>query len=280
MRGFRSTLVLLVVFAGLVAYIYFVESKKSESPSGEEAKPKVFALSADKINEISVKNSSADPTVVKKVDGAWQIVQPVQAAADQSEVQNVTSNLATAEVQRVVDENPRDLKQFGLAEPRIDIGFKTAADKDFRHLLLGDKTPTQADIYAKLPTEKKVFLVPVFLESGFNRSTFDLRDKSVLKFDRNKVDALALTSGDKTVQLAKAGEDWSIAKPIQARADYGTVEGLIGRLQSAQMKSLVVPEAKDLKEYGLDKPEVTATIGAGSAQATLQVGKKAADGNM
>jgi hypothetical protein len=279
MRGFRSTLVLLVVFAGLIAYIYFVESKKSSSPAGEEAKPKVFSVAADKISEISVKTASGEPTVVKKVDGAWQIVQPIQTAADQSEVQGVTSNLATAEIQRVVDENPKDLKEFGLGDPRIDVGFKTAADRNFQHLLLGDKTPTGADIYAKLPNLKRVFLVPAFLESGFNRSTFDLRDKSVLKFDRNKVDALTLSSGDKTVQLAKTGEDWAIAKPIRARADYGTVEGLIGRLQTAQMKSLVAPEAKDLKEYGLDKPELTATVGAGSAQATLQIGKKAPDGN-
>ncbi len=46
------------------------------------------------------------------------------------------------------------------------------------------------------------------------------------------------------------------------------------------MKSLVTTEPKDLKEYGLDKPEITATVGAGSSQATLQVGKKAADGNV
>ncbi len=277
MRSFRSTLVLLVVLAGLVGYIYFIESKKSTTP-GEEAKPKVFSVTADKIIEVSVKTASGDLTVLKKADGAWQLVQPVQSAADDAEVSGITSNLASLEIQRVVDEHPRDLKQYGLAEPRVDVGFKTSADKDFHHLLLGEKTATGGDLYARLQNQQKVFLVSAYLDTTFNRTTFDLRDKSVLKFDRNKVDSLALALPDKTIDLAKHGEDWSLTKPVEARADYGTVEGLIGRLQSAQMKAIVTPDAKDLKEYGLDKPEAAATLGAGSARATLEIGKKSPEG--
>jgi hypothetical protein len=279
MRSFRSTLILLVLLAGLVGYIYFVESKKATQPA-EEAKAKVFSVTADKIVELSVKPPSGEATVLKKADGAWQIVQPVQASADESEVSGLTSNIASLEIQRVVEENAGDLKQYGLAEPRVDVGFKTAADKDFHHLLIGDKTATGGDLYARLQNAKKVFLISAFLDSTFNRSTFDLRDKTVLKIDRNKVDSVALASLDKSVQMAKSGEEWSLTKPIEARADYGTVEGLIGRLQTVQMKSLVTAEPKDLKEYGLDKPEASATLGAGSARATLEIGKKSPDGTL
>ena len=280
MRGFRSTLILFAVLVGLVAYIYFVESAKPTTPAGEEAKQKVFSVTADKIAEIAVKPASGDPTVLQKADGSWQIVQPIQSAADDSEVSGLTSNLASLEIQRVVDDNPRDLKQYGLAQPRVDVGFKAAGDKGERHLLIGDKTATGGDLYAKLQNEKRVFLISAYLDSTFNKSAFDLRDKSVLKFDRNKVDSVALASLDKDVQLAKRGEDWSLTKPVQAPADYGTVEGLIGRLQTAQMKSLAAADPKDLKEYGLDKPELSATLGAGSARATLEIGKKTADGTL
>ena len=80
--------------------------------------------------------------------------------------------------------------------------------------------------------------IPVFNDT-FNKSTFDLRDKSLLKFDREKVDGLEVTADGKTLQVSKRRYDWKIAKPVQARADYGSVEGLAGRLQTAQMKSLV-----------------------------------------
>jgi hypothetical protein len=47
------------------------------------------------------------------------------------------------------------------------------------------------------------------------------------------------------------------------------------------MKAIVKPEvtdAKELQEYGLDKPAATVRVGTGSAQAGLAIGKSAGDG--
>ena len=62
------------------------------------------------------------------------------------------------------------------------------------------------------------------------------------------------------------------------RVDATQVEGMVGRLQTLAMKSIVALDAPDadLAKYGLDKPAVTATVGAGSARAALAIGK--ADG--
>ena len=55
MRGLTSTLILVVVLAGLGAYIYFVDSKRpAASADGSSAtKEKVFTVEADKINELA-----------------------------------------------------------------------------------------------------------------------------------------------------------------------------------------------------------------------------------
>jgi hypothetical protein len=73
-------------------------------------------------------------------------------------------------VSRVVDEKPADLKGFGLepaAHGRALQGEGAAAE---RRILLGDKTATGGDLYAKLPDSPRVFLVPSFLESTFNKT--------------------------------------------------------------------------------------------------------------
>ena len=56
MRGLTSTLILVVVLAGLGAYIYFVDSKRpAASADGSSAeKEKVFTTEVDKINEVRV----------------------------------------------------------------------------------------------------------------------------------------------------------------------------------------------------------------------------------
>ena len=52
------------------------------------------------------------------------------------------------EIVRVIDENPANLADFGLATPRLDVEFKTEG-KPAGHLLIGEKTPTGASLYAK-----------------------------------------------------------------------------------------------------------------------------------
>jgi hypothetical protein len=64
-----------------------------------------------------------------------------------------------------------------------------------------------------------------------------------------------------------------MTRPVAARADYGTAEGLVTRLSSGQMQRIVESEAADLKKYGLDPPAVVATVGTGSSRASLALGK-------
>ena len=86
----------------------------------------------------------------------------MQADADAGELSSITTNLSSFEVSRVVDEKPADLKGFGLDPARIDVRFKTKGQGTERRVLLGDKTPTGGDLYAKLPDSPRVFLVPSY----------------------------------------------------------------------------------------------------------------------
>jgi hypothetical protein len=281
-RG-RNTFLLLVIGLALGAYVYFVEMKRELPPDPTAAaRTKVFKdLDAAKIETVTVKASAGDTTTLKKTNDAWQITAPVTSAVDVSEVSSVTTNLASLESERVVDEQPKDLAKFGLAEPHVDITFRAAGDKADRRLQLGIKTPTGGDLYAKLASEPKVFLVPAYLESSLDRGTFQLRDKTTLKFDRDKTDMLEVAAADApAMKFVKQGESWTMTQPVAARTDSSAVEGLVGRIASAQMKSMAAqePAASDLATYGVAKPAVQVTVGAGSATAGLLVGGDSQDG--
>jgi hypothetical protein len=279
MRGLKSTIALLVVLVGLGAYIYFVTLKQPEGGTGQ---PKVFAgLATDKIDEIKMKSESGDVTSAKKEAGAWQIVAPVTAKAAESEMSAVTNALGQLEVVRVIDENPANLADFGLAPPRLDIEFK-AEGKPAGHLLIGEKTPTGASLYAKRDDEKRVFLIAAYQESTLNRSTFDLRDKTLIALARDKVLGVDITSGGKAIKLAKKDNDWRITSPINARADYSASEAVLGRVETAQMKSIVTDNATpaELKKYGLDKPEITVSVNLAGSNNVIALGSKAADGTL
>ena len=269
MRGVRFIVLLLVAIP--IAWYAYHDSKKGpidDSPKRD----KVFAVEADKISEIEVKSESGEQTSLQRKGSEWEIVKPVAAPSDQAAVSGITSNLSSLEIQRVLDEKPADLKEFGLAPPRVEVAFK--ADGQQRRLQLGQKTPSGTDVYAKLADDPKVFLVSSYLDSTFNRTTFDLRDKSVLKLDREKIDSMEVSAGSRTARFEKKSGEWQIAQPPSGRADFSAIDGLVSRVSSVQMKS-VVPDASDLKKYGLDKPAATVRLGSGSSQATLVIGSGA-----
>jgi hypothetical protein len=277
MRGLRSTIALLVVLVGLGAYIYYGSPGDNSGASDEK---RVFqSVTSSDIQELTIKAESGDRTTVRKDGDAWQIVSPIQAAAADSELAAATSALANLDVVRVVDENPADLEQYGLATPRVEVEYK-AGDKPAGKILLGGKTPTGGHMYAMKNDEKRVFLISEYQNASLNKSTFDLRDKSVMKIERDKVDGVEVSiAGKAGFQFAKKNEEWKLTQPVAASADFGTVESLVGRVQTAQMKTIVTeqPSPADLKKFGLERPEVTVTLNMGSARATLALGAKAGD---
>jgi hypothetical protein len=276
MRGLRSTIALVVVLGALVGYIYFVDRERPLTET--EPKAKAFDVSPENIEEVAVTNAAGETARVQRIDTSWQLVEPERADADATQVASMTSSLASLEVQRVVEENPGDLAQYGLDRPRIDVAFRVRGQKEFQRLLIGEKAPAGGDIYAKTPDQSRVFLISSFLDTTFAKTPFDLRDKTVLKFERDRADALEVVSGSGSLQFSKQGSEWRLARPIAARADFAAVEGLMTRLDEARMQRIVAGESTDLRPYGLNAPSLRVNVSSGSAQATLLIGGADPDG--
>src|SRR5437762_12769484 len=116
MRVYQSTHVLLVVLLFASGYAYYITKKPAEDSSSKQEK--VFGtIQADKIEQIRVKSVSGDTTTLKKENGVWQVVEPIKARADEGEVSGMTTALAQLSVVRVIDENPIERKDYGLARP-------------------------------------------------------------------------------------------------------------------------------------------------------------------
>lgn len=265
-----STLALVAVAAGLGAYIYFVDAEKTDT----EVKEKVFTVAMDDVEELRVV-AKGDTTVLRKVNGTWALVEPVATDADANDVNTLLSSLTGLEVNREVDPKAADLAQFGLTTPKTDITFKAKGGVTGR-LRLGDATPTGSDLYAVKGDETRVFVVATFVETNLARSSFDLRDKRVLRFERDKADGIEVAAAGKPpVTFARTNSDWRMTAPVNARGDYGAIEGLLTRLTTTMMTAIETTDISDLKKYGLDTPASTLAVKAGSATSTIAVGTTA-----
>ncbi|BCS31510.1 hypothetical protein TBR22_A07110 [Luteitalea sp. TBR-22] len=275
-RG-RSTLILLALAAALGAYIWFVEMKREVTDEDAPKTEKVFTdLKAEAIAALELHGSNGDRTRLKKQGVGWTIESPVQVPADATEVSGVTSNLASLDLTRVIDEKPANLETFGLHAPRVSVTF--TAGTTTRTLLLGSKTATGGDTYAKLADAPRVFTVPSWLEQSLDRTTFQLRNKAIVTMDREAVDHLAIIGAPGTIELKKQGDDWRLVQPLQARADAAEVSSLLTRLSSGQMQAIVAEQPATLDTYGLQPARTTVTaMAGGKTLAQVFVGSPSGD---
>jgi hypothetical protein len=275
MRGGRSLVALLVVALGLGAYIYFVESKRD--PLATDPHEKVFAVEADAIERMEIRSAGGETTTLEKSNGTWRLTSPVVAEADAAAVRSIADSIATADIVAVLEENPGPVAQYGLEPARISVAFRKSGDATEYRLNLGEKTPVNGEIYAQVAGQPRLLLLGGFIEDTFNRTAFDLRDKSVLAFDRDAVDRITLERpAEPRIELAREGTDWKLTAPLQTRADSSPVDGILARLEQAQMSSIAheggEPTPAQLQTLGLDRPRLVATFGAGSTRAALAIG--------
>lgn len=275
MRGLKTTTLLGVVLVALAAYIFLVDNKKA--PEDGPKKQKAWAVGADTITEFTIHTASGDTTRVQRGSGSWSVIEPVKAVADEASASAIAGALASLDIERVLDENPASLKDFGLDPARTTVSFKVGGDATEKRLLIGEKTPGSGELYAQTDRSKALVLIAGFLENTFNKGTFDLRDKAVLTFDRTKADRLELTNGTATLKFAKSGDvDWSMTAPLAIRGDFGAIDGALAALSATQVQTFVAEEAgRDLKRYGLDTPALTVTVGTGDKSVSLTIGGEA-----
>lgn len=274
-RG-RSFLLLLALAAGVGAYVWFVELERDMTAPDTPAE-EVFAVEADQIQEVRLRSEAGEESVLQRTGDRWVFAGQDGVDVDPTEAASIASGLADLESQRVVDEQPPSLAEYGLETPRVTVSFTDAAGTE-RTLLVGNRTPTGGDLYAKLAGTPRVFLIGAWLDETFNRSRFDLRDKAALKFSRDAVTNVTLTSSAGTVALAQAGGEWRLTSPEDAPADNAAADAIVNALSTARMQSVV--DAPDPAAMGLARPAVTASVTAGPTRAVLEIGGPAADGTL
>ena len=158
MRG-RSTLILLVVAAGVRRLPVLLSSE--EAGTGRERQDKGLHLRHRQRSTRSKSSLASRRSDVAEKGSQRLDHREADPACRRTRTtsSDVVASVATLEQDRIVDENPTDFKTYGLAPPRIDVTFTVAGDKEPSGFSSATRDPTGMGVYAKLPNDKRVFLV-------------------------------------------------------------------------------------------------------------------------
>src|ERR1039458_4265117 len=231
--GLLTALGVLVVLSGIVWWT----GKHPSQPAASKppAAPKIISVDPKQIEGIVLVKPGSDSIELVKLADSWNIAKPSPMPADQDAVSMLTGSLATLTADRLIDEHPASLNEFGLTNPPVEIDVNLKGGKTTK-LLIGSDTPAGTGTYAKLDSDPKVYTLPSSTKAGFDKTVNDLRDKRLLTFNQDKLTGVALTGKSATFEFGKNAQgDWQITKPKPLRADSLQVDDLIRKLKDAKM---------------------------------------------
>ena len=271
----RNLGIVAACFLALGLYVYFYEirgEKKREEASEKEKK--VFQFEQKDIASITIKAGNEEFELQKDKD-AWKLTKPIETKADKSAVDSIALDLASAKIDRNIDEQNIDLKKYGLNPPAVKLSAKLNDGKSYG-IELGEKDFTDFSIFARIPGQNKILVLPSSLLASTNKKLFDLRDKTVIEFQRDQVKEMTVAVKGKEYSFEKNGEDWMIKKPFQSRGDRSEISSIVGDLELAKVEEFVQSPESNLRVYGLEKPEIRVDLflADNRARKTLLVGKK------
>ena len=266
-KGLLIALIALAVLAGLVFWSNKSQAAK-EKTTPTDTSTKLLTIPDDQFQEIKIKKLTGETIDLKKDNGKWRMIEPKPLAADQDTVSSMTSSLGSLTADKVIEEKAADLKQFGLADPTLDVQI-VRKDGKTDHILIGDDTLTGSGAYATIPGSNKVVTITSFAKTSLDKRPDDIRDKRVLSFDQDKLTRVELAAKGAPVEFGKnAQNEWAILKPRPLRADGSAVDGLITKLKDAKMD---MTETDAAKKFAAATKVATATVNDASGAQTIEV---------
>src|SRR5215469_2182566 len=159
----------------------------------------VFGASQYEINSLSLSNEHGQVTLSK--DGSdWKIKTPVEADADSSKVGSTLSRITSAKAKEFVKDPSSDLAAYGLDKPKIAVTARLQNGGE-QTLSIGSKVDNL--YYAKNSSQQQIFKVESDLYDDLNLKLADLRDKRIVKADKDDLTSVEIKNSSLKISAEK-----------------------------------------------------------------------------
>ncbi len=224
----------------------------------------VVSIVKDDATRVSLKNKQGAFGIEKSGD-AWKLFQPSKAKADGGAVDTLLYAVQDLRADEFID-NPQPDEVYGLNAPQAEVAVTTKAATT--KLLLGKRTADNLNVFAKVDGESTVYRVSTSIVESLNKGLNELRDKTVVKFDRRDLKRFSVKRDGNNLTIEHTGKDkWTITDPEKCDADSGklsttlyTLENISADLIVCELPADPVKVARTLAFYGLDRPRIEVSI--------------------
>jgi Domain of unknown function (DUF4340) len=289
-RRLLTLAIVLVVLAGLVGA--YVLAKRPRPVKAASPTPTLISADKDTLVKIVLSARAEGTLTLEKKGKTWTVDSAPQLSLDQSSVDDIVMTFTSLNAERVIEENPTDLAQYGLAPPRA-VGEAVYSDGATKTLFLGDKSPTGSTYYLQMKGDPKVYTVWTSHGEQMHWKIADLRDKTItpainydqityFRFSRADGPVIELRKKrDKENKIYQLGfSNFLMTRPysIPRGVDSEKQDKLIKGPQQIQISSFVNDAPRDLSQYGLARPRAEVVVRDAANTIDFLIGSEAGPG--
>jgi hypothetical protein len=222
----------------------------------------LMKFDAAAISTIQRKMGKDELEIAKRDDG-WHLTNPGNLRADDATVDSLVDQVSHLRARRVAAYQAKDLKPFGLDDPAAIISLKSGSGsaKPIEHVLKIGKAVDGNSPQAAPPQRfvladgsNTVGVLDGGLASKLLGEPLKFRDRLLARFA--DADRAVLERGPRKATFAKVDGNWKLTEPLSTEAEQSDLDELVNALARLRADELVAEKPADLKQYGLDKPEV------------------------
>jgi hypothetical protein len=277
----RNSWILVVLAAGLFAYIYFVERRQPPPPP---VLTRIWTgTNVGDVTEVKIDLGNNQNIRLEQTNGVWQMTEPVIYAAQGRAVQHFLEALAQLTPRRL---SAKDLQghtdiaaDYGFDEPSRTVLVQQGEDNKFL-LRLGKTTAPGDEIYGQIAGSDDVYIISTDFLKYFPKDTDDWRERGFVNLGGDSFNHLTVTVAahpGEPMELDHSSSNhlWTMIKPTPSPANSPLINSLLVDLVFNTHVTRFVPENPPvvLATVGLQTPQLTLTLSDGTnAVAVLQFG--------
>ncbi len=269
MTSYRTTLLLAIIFAGLGLYLYTIEVPTIEQETVQhQEQQRLVPFDYRDVTEMKLTTRTETVHLTRDHRQRWRVVEPVKAKGDSREVGKILRAIEIGKVSRVVQEEQKDLSQYGLDPPNAII--QLIAGNQSETLRLGGVAPLTGTLYAQRESDNHIILTTLSVTDFRRKNLFTFRHKDVMFFNRAMVDRIQLHSSSQNMTLDRVASihgttgNWRFSEPFEGPADNISVGLLLMALEDLSAVEFIDDQSeKEALLQRLPPPLLTATIHTG-----------------
>lgn len=247
-----------VVFVALLGLTLWAVNRGDRAPSSAAEVPTV-EIDAEAITSLEVTRPGDETVVLSNTDGTWRMTAPLDAEADQSNVEAALNRLADLQLARIVATQTENYARLQVDDANAVEVVVKAGDETLATLNVGKYADGMTML--RLDDRVEVFGASGSLRYAFDRELKAWRNRRVVTEAADAVQSIRFESPNGTFAFDRAPEGWTPTEGQDAlgELDPKKVTGFVStaaRLTASGFGAQDVSEAR----AGLTEPKATVTM--------------------